>query len=230
MQRSTMLAVGGEAAQSPILTPLAAQTASARGRGHDRRAKFGCRRAESCRPPLPSLPGPVTRPLAAQNCVSWRLTNSRRLPCDDPPFLSRYGCKRVPGGSVGSWRAQCRAFWSLRLLEGAPAPPAPRSGCFHRPRLRCDVGGQQHDRHVSRVRRERPALDWRDKSAGVGVSRAHKRPLAGARCLPSFSTLPHPSRCDTQPPPRSLTRQSRSLHAGTILHNCAAPPCARHRD
>lgn len=60
-------------------------------------------------------------PGAVPNCVSWRLADCRRLPCDDPPSLSRYGSRRVPKRSAGPWRARCRALRASKALEAADA-------------------------------------------------------------------------------------------------------------
>ena len=110
-RRATLAVGAGADGRPPIVTPGRADRDGEEDGGCSRgrprvlgvlrqrlaAATHGAHRCHSC-----CLDG---RPGTVPNCVSWRLTDTRSAPCDDPPSLSRYGSKRVPSGSAGAWRA-----------------------------------------------------------------------------------------------------------------------------
>lgn len=150
-------------------------------------------------------------PAAVPNCVSWRLADNRSLPCDDPPFLSRYGSKRVPSGALddGEHNAVLRGprrcskerqhrgrralGASLALSSCATLESSNTTGTF----LVLLVNGPR----------------------SIGVIRAQSGCFEGRRWLlegAKLSSLPTSSSCDKD-----------GWHN---LHNCTAHQSTRHRD
>jgi hypothetical protein len=134
-------------------------------------------------------------PGAVPNCVSWRLTDNRSLPCDDPPSLSRYEASGYPSGASFDGEHNAVLYRPCRCSKERQHR-APRSGCIPHAQLLCDVGELQYTTGTFLV-----LLVYGPRS--IGVIRAHTEwvfreeavaasPLEGAK----LSSLPTSSSCD----------------------------------
>jgi hypothetical protein len=93
-------------------------------------------RSDSGRRPLPSLAASVTRQIAFRG--AWPTTDAYPamiLPSRADTEASGYLAERWTMAST------MPSLQAATVLEGAPAPPTPRSGCSPHAQLLCNVGG-----------------------------------------------------------------------------------------